>query len=264
MSRGRLARWLPVFALAAPMLHVGEARADEAVVDAPEDAQRAYTSGRESYAAGLYGRALAAFERSFALLPSPNTRLYIARSLRELGRWSEAADALRTTIREAEERGGKYLATRDAATTELDDVVARIERAAPKPAPSAAPVAAAEPPPPPASAPSAEAPRSAPRARAPIGPVTWASTGVAVVAAAASGGLYALGSERYAFLESHCALARDASCDSARTTGRAEETASYVALGVAAVAAVTAVVTFAQGAPAASPRAGRTAWPLRF
>lgn len=246
------------------------ARADDA---APADAsasdagaaQREYTLGRESYAAGLYGRSLAAFERSLALLPSPNTRLYVARSLRELGRWGESAEAMRVTIREAEERGGKYLATRDAATTELEDVLARMERAAPPaPAPAPAPLVTS-PPPAVASAPPPSLHVSDTRAM--ISPLTWTSGAVAFAAAASSGVLYALGSDRFAFLEANCVSTRDAACDAARSTGRTEETAAYVALGVATVAAATAIVSWTidrRASSAAHVKEARSAWPLRF
>jgi tetratricopeptide (TPR) repeat protein len=127
-------RYVAAFIVAVAIATPVAARAEDAPAPAPATsasnaAQAHYTVGRESYRLALYGRALEAFERSLALAPSPNTRLYIARSLRELGRWAEASDQYAATVREAEQRGGRYLATRDAANGELADVKVRLGRA---------------------------------------------------------------------------------------------------------------------------------------
>lgn len=220
-------------------------------------AQELYTAGRESYRIALYGRALEEFERSNALAPSPNARLYIARSLRELGRWSEAADQYRTTIREAEERGPKYTPTREAAEIELRDVEVRLARAPAPAAPEAPSDPATAPPPALAHTPPPE-PARAPHTTT----LTWIAGGAAIGTAAAGALLYGLASNHYSYLEDHCRTARDASCDDARTTGRREEVASYVVLGVAtALAAVTVVSVFTSGAP---KRTGQAPWPLAF
>lgn len=213
-----------------------------------------YTVGRDSYRAGLYGRALEEFELSYEAAPSPNTQLYVARSLRELGRWAEAAEHFRATIREAEERGAKYAAAREAAQAELRDVEVRIERAEPPKveAPPAAPA------PPPVVDIRKEEPPSK------VTTTTWVSGGVAIAGAAVSGLFYGLASNRYAYLEDHCTRTRDASCDDARGTGRTEEGAAYVALGVAVVAAGVAIVSFViSSTPDSKPRAGRP-WLLAF
>lgn len=220
-----------------------------------EPAQEHYSAGRESYRAGLYGRALEEFERSYAVSPSPNTRLYIARSLRELGRHAEAGEHYRATIREADERGAKYIPARHAAETELHDVDVRIERADPPPsAPSPHAVA---------PAPVVESRPVVVTSRSPSA-LTWATGGVAVVGLASFGVLYGLASDRHAYLEDHCTRTRDAACDDARAVGRTQEGAAYVALGVGVVAAAVAIVSFVV-APGndAKPRASRP-WPLAF
>jgi hypothetical protein len=239
------------FALAFSVASVGlsaNARADEpAPTAAATSAQDQYTAGRESYRLGLFGRALEEFERSLALVASPNTRLYLARTFRELGRWSEAAEQYRITIREADERGGRYIATRDAADMELRDVKVRIERgeaapAAPKGERNDKPV---DGPAPLAPAPSAATTPVTPSSTTSGGPttLTWVTGGLAVAGTASFAIFYALASDRYGYLEDNCSLARDASCDSARTTGQTEEIVSYVSLGVAAVAATIAIVS---------------------
>lgn len=211
-----------------------------------DDAQDHYTSGRESYRVGLYGRALEEFSLSLSLAPSPNTRLYIARTLRELGRWAEANEQYTKTVTEAEQRGGRYLATRDAATIELADVKQRLasakhdeKEATPAPSPPPPPPSPSAPPPPPATA----------------GPttVTWISGAVAVTGAASFALLYGLAANRYGYLEDNCARVRTSSCDDARTTGRTEELAAYSSLGVAVVAAAITVYSLVTAPPKKEP-----------
>ncbi len=221
-------------------------------------AQDHYTAGRESYRQGLFGRALEEFERSLAMAPSPNTRLYIARSLRELGRLQEAAEQYRTTMREAEERGGKYVEARDAAELELRDVTVRIERSEPK----AAPAKGTETP---AASVSPEPPRTPATTSGPT-TLTWISGGVAVAGAASFGVLYALASDRYSYLEDRCTVVRDAACESARTTGKTEEIVAYASLGVAAVFATVAVLSLTlKPSSRSSTAAGLTTpWRIAF
>jgi tetratricopeptide (TPR) repeat protein len=265
------------FALLLSALPAG-ARADDAAA-APSaaagamnaEAQEHYTAGRESYRLGLYGKALEAFERSLALAPSPNTRLYIARSMRELGRWSEAAEQYATTVHEAGARGGRYLATRDAANVELADVKVRLERATAATradvsdrsdtketarvdeTTSAAGANAANPTS--SAVPRAEAPAGAGGRRG-VSAVTWISGGVAVAGTASFAVLYALASNRFGFLEESCTRVRTAACDDARTTGKAEEIGAYASLGVAMVAAAVTVYTLLASSPSSGGSVG--------
>jgi len=249
--------------LVAASLHPGVARAaDDESAAVPVEAQEHYTAGREAYRAGLYGRALEAFERSLSLAPSPNTRLYIARTLRELGRWSEAEAQFRATAREAEERGGKYAPTREAADVELRDVQVRLARdpsrgrddgggAVTGRAPASPALAPAEP----AAAPDLGGPADGASGLASIRPITWVSGGVAVAAAATFGILYGLAGDRYGYLEDHCRVVRSGACDDASSAGQSYETVGYVALGLAAAAAAVAVTTLLLPRTRA-PRAG--------
>jgi tetratricopeptide (TPR) repeat protein len=265
------------FALVLLAAAPSRARGDEATTGAApanaDAAQEHYTAGRESYRLGLYGRALEQFERSLALAPSPNTRLYIARTLRELGRWSEAADQYTATIREAGGRGGRYLATRDAANVELGDVKVRLERATAGPRVEGAEKAdksetghVDE---------GAAASKDVPRAPATTGfpsrggpsTLTWISGGIAVAGTASFAVLYALASNRFGYLEGSCARVRTGACDDARTTGKAEEIGAYASLGVAAVAAVVTVYSLVVAPSTSGGSAkptGRESWRIAF
>ena len=60
---------------------------------------------------------------------SPNARLYVARSLREMGRLDEAHDAMARTVEEATARAmrePRFEATRKAAQAQLDDLKTRV------------------------------------------------------------------------------------------------------------------------------------------
>jgi hypothetical protein len=99
------------------------ARADErADALAVEAARTLFTEGTTHFSAGRWPAALTALERSYALVPSPNTMLMIARSLRELGRTAEAAAAYERAALEAAQRvakgDAKYSPTERAATDE--------------------------------------------------------------------------------------------------------------------------------------------------
>jgi hypothetical protein len=70
-----------------------------------------------------YAGALDAAKKAVELSGSPNARLYVARSLRELGRLAEAHFEMERTLKEARDlaadKDAKYEATRDAAAAEL-------------------------------------------------------------------------------------------------------------------------------------------------
>ena len=73
--------------------------------------------------------ALAAFRASHDVVKSPNTRLMIARSLRELGRLGEAYSEAAATVAEAEaisDRHPRYAETARAARADLDALAPRV------------------------------------------------------------------------------------------------------------------------------------------
>ena len=85
-------------------------------------AQQRYERGQQLYDQKKYGDALIEFRASHELLASPNSRLFVARCLRELGRLDEAVIEYEETAREAAARtetDARYAATRDAAKGEL-------------------------------------------------------------------------------------------------------------------------------------------------
>ena len=123
MLFARLARGIALtaaIALWSPAALCGDSETiDPRVVDA---ARFDFTEGTAHFQAKRWAEALEAFEHSFSLVASPNTKLMIARCLRELGRRPDAADAYADAAAEAHRRvtagEGKYKQTADAAATE--------------------------------------------------------------------------------------------------------------------------------------------------
>jgi len=94
-------------------------------------AQQRFTRGTTLYDARDFPRALEEFRASIELYGSPNTRLYLARCLRELGRLDEALPEFERAVREASDRAHldpRYAQTRDAAQAELAQVEPRVGR----------------------------------------------------------------------------------------------------------------------------------------
>jgi hypothetical protein len=113
------------------------ALAAPAVAQVPPDdeaarvAQERFTQARDLYASGRYEEALAAFRQTIELSESPNGHLYVARSLRELGRLDEAVRELDLTLRLVEReiaRSPRYAETGAAARQELDELEQRVGR----------------------------------------------------------------------------------------------------------------------------------------
>lgn len=92
-----------------------------------------FDAGRRAFEAKRFDVALAAFEASYSMIPSPNTRLYIGRCHRALGRTASAYAALRLAQREAEERIAvageqRFAAARDAAAEESAELAPKVPR----------------------------------------------------------------------------------------------------------------------------------------
>lgn len=99
--------------------------------ESPAFAQQRFTRGTALYDAHDYAHALEEFRASIALFGSPNTRLYLGRCLRELGRFDEAVPEFERAVREAADRAlqdPRYRQTRDAAQAELSQAEARVGR----------------------------------------------------------------------------------------------------------------------------------------
>ena len=94
-------------------------------------AQQRFTRGTTLYDARDFPHALEEFRASVELYGSPNTRLYLGRCLRELGRLDEAVPEFERAMREAGDRAQldpRYAQTRDVAQVELLQVEPRVGR----------------------------------------------------------------------------------------------------------------------------------------
>jgi hypothetical protein len=108
------------FAVASPAVAYADATTDAAAL-------REFDAGRAAYERGAFADALASFTASLQALPSPNTRLYIARCQRSLGKIASAHTSFALAAREAADRlnatGEKrFGATRDAAVAEAAEI----------------------------------------------------------------------------------------------------------------------------------------------
>src|SRR5262249_40424313 len=93
------------------------------------DVQKAtdiFKKATELFKAKKLTPALEYFKQSYALVPSPNSHLYIARCLAGLGNARSAWLEFDRTIEEATVDGAKYAPTRDSATQERDDLASKI------------------------------------------------------------------------------------------------------------------------------------------
>lgn len=93
------------------------------------DGRALFQQGRALYDAQLWDQALAAFRQSMASLPSPNTRLYMGRCLRALGRYGEAWGELSRAATEANARRAtepRFTPTAESATAEALALTDRI------------------------------------------------------------------------------------------------------------------------------------------
>jgi hypothetical protein len=92
-------------------------------------AQKTFAVADDLYDAKRFGEALTAYRASYDIVASPNSRLMIARCLRELGRIEEAYRELEGTVADAAQfaaKDAKYQQTGRAAQAELDALSARV------------------------------------------------------------------------------------------------------------------------------------------
>src|SRR4051812_38442643 len=105
--RARAARWALPLTIAA-LLASEPARAEGGAASAARveaaDAEALFFGGQSLYDKGAFAAALVAFRASHARIASPNSSLYVARCLRELGRPAEAYDEYARAMREAGDR----------------------------------------------------------------------------------------------------------------------------------------------------------------
>jgi hypothetical protein len=94
-----------------------------------EVAQKVYVEGVDHYRAGRYAEALAAFRASYEMVPSPNSHLMVARTLREHGQLVDAYVEFGRVVLEADaaaEQDVKYLSAAQASRAERAKLRARI------------------------------------------------------------------------------------------------------------------------------------------
>lgn len=81
-------------------------------------AQKMFEAADELYESGRFAEAAQAFRASHSTVASPNSRLMLARSLRELGKLGEAYDEFSGAVQDAEASAGRYPETHQAAKAE--------------------------------------------------------------------------------------------------------------------------------------------------
>jgi len=114
------------FALAMGVVHASPALAQPTSSIALESrAQALYQQGRERFFGGDFEQARLAFQSSLDTVDSPNTRMYLGRTLLRLGRLADAWALLDRAARDADGRAvaePRYVPTRDAARAEADAI----------------------------------------------------------------------------------------------------------------------------------------------
>jgi hypothetical protein len=98
---------------------------EKATKEQTQAAQRTFQAADDLFDAKRFDEAITAFRASWEIVASPNSRLMIARSLRELGRLDEAYAEFVATIDDAK-AGDKYADTKRAAEDELRQLKAKI------------------------------------------------------------------------------------------------------------------------------------------
>jgi hypothetical protein len=180
-------------------------------------AEARFFAGQKLYDEKLYGPALVEMRASYAAVPSPNSRLYVARCLRRIGEVADALDEYAMVILEAAERLAaepRYEATLEAAATERVALRDRIATTAPEPRVGL------------------DLP---PRERTPpafLRPVAYAAAGVGAVGLVVWGALGVKASQRYDDLRRQCGGRCPPSLQDQVDAGRLETAGSRAGLAV--------------------------------
>ncbi len=99
---------------------------DDATAEQRSAAQKMFEAGDELYEGGRYDEAARAFRASYGVISSPNSRLMLARSLRDAGQLVEAFVEYQGTIADANASGGRYDEALTSATAEVQAVRAKL------------------------------------------------------------------------------------------------------------------------------------------
>src|SRR4051812_28705663 len=111
-------RWgwcLPLCAALATSAAPAWAGSASAEKDQRAAAQKTFAAGSNLYDAHHYEEALAAFKASYQIVASPNSRLMVARCLRDLARNAEAYREYDAVVAEAARGGDRYKSSGEAA-----------------------------------------------------------------------------------------------------------------------------------------------------
>lgn len=215
-------------------------------------AQKMFEAGDGLYESGRFEDAVGAFRNSHQLVASPNSRLMLARSLREAGHNEDACREFRGTIEDADASGGRYPEALQAAQSELralEELIAGMKASTTATTPQASSrsteATASE-----RSGPVAEAPTPVAKPEASSGSRTlrlaaWSSVGVGVVGLSAFGVFGYLDRKTYQQLDSRCSNNLcPASSSNEIDLGRRYQLLANVGLGAAAVGALAATTLF--------------------
>ncbi|MDO9015851.1 MAG: hypothetical protein Q8S73_24905 [Deltaproteobacteria bacterium] len=122
----RLLRLTLMAATFAPLTAAAQTpHADAPTLSVEARAQDLYVSGRDRFRAADFPGAIEDFRRSLDLVDSPNTRMYLGRALRRLGRLPEAFATLDRAASDADRRAvtePRYAATRESARAEAGEL----------------------------------------------------------------------------------------------------------------------------------------------
>lgn len=102
------------------------ARAHSAEKEQHAAAKKAFEAGNKLYDSHHYEEALAAFRASYQIVVSPNSRLMMARCLRELGHNAEAYREYDAATADAARGGDRYRSSGEAAAEERDELKPKI------------------------------------------------------------------------------------------------------------------------------------------
>ncbi len=123
---GSAAMVAPSIAMAAPPV---KGRPVANGPDASKAATALFTRGTELFKAKKFGPAMEQFRQSYALVPSPNSHLYVARCMAALGDTRNAYVEFNKVVDEATQRAvteEKYAPTRDSARVERDELSSKL------------------------------------------------------------------------------------------------------------------------------------------
>jgi hypothetical protein len=246
MNRNIVSRNLTLAALLLSA-NLRAAGVDNAAAEQKRAAQKMFEAADGLYESGRLDEAVQAFRASYDLVASPNTRLMLARSLRELQHYDEAYKEYQGTIRDAEASGGKYPEALSAARAESEALSSQLEASqtqhiSPKPEVAPPPKEVAQPTTvrqPPSVAPHSNGLRTG----------AYVAGGVGLLGFASFGLFGALDHSAYSDLKSKCAGGCPSNVSHDVDAGRRDQLLANIGLAVGAVGVVTAVTLFLVSGP---------------